>query len=101
MVDCKLLGMRPLARSGPATGHQYAKKRRRSLPLLAGALWLGGAAACAVGVQEELQLGDQYAAEGDKSMPVVHDAAVQGPLDAELQLPIGRAHVWTPVTSLS
>src|SRR5437870_12652892 len=74
--------MRPLARSGTATGHQYAKKRRRSLPLLAGALWLGGAAACAVGVQEELQLGDQYAAEVDKSMPVVHDAVVQGPLDA-------------------
>jgi beta-barrel assembly-enhancing protease len=74
--------MRPLARSGPATGHQYAKKRRRSLPLLAGALWLGGAAACAVGVQEELQLGSQYAEEVDRSMPVVHDAAVQGPLDA-------------------
>src|SRR2546422_8374327 len=85
MVDCKLLGMRPLARSGPATGHQYAKKRRRSLPLLAVALWLGGAAACAVGVQEELQLGSQYAAEVDQAMPVVHDPAVQAPLDAAVR----------------
>src|SRR3989442_14170118 len=85
MVDCNLLGMRPVARSGPATGHQYAKKRRRSLPLLAVALWLGGAAACVVGVQEELQLGSQYAAEVDQSMPVVHDPAVQGPLDAAVR----------------
>src|SRR5206468_12859911 len=91
--------MRPLARSGTATGHQYAKKRRRSLPLLAGALWLGGAAACAVGVQEELQLGDQYAAEVDKSMPVVHDVVVQGPLDAAVHPLVAvaarRALPWT------
>src|SRR5437879_11915224 len=70
-----------LTRSGPAMRNQYAKKRRRSLPLLAGALGLVGAAACAVGLQEERQLGDQYAAAVDTGMPVVHDPAVQAPLD--------------------
>src|SRR5437879_1720413 len=62
IVDCRLLAMGFLTRSGPAMRNQYAKKRRRSLPLLAGALGLVGAAACAVGVQEERQPGHQYAA---------------------------------------
>lgn len=45
------------------------------------AVSLGAPAACAVTVQQELQLGDQYAAQIDKSLPVVHDPAVQAPLD--------------------
>src|SRR2546423_13280828 len=65
--------------------NQYAKKRRRSLPLLAGGLGLVAAAACAVTVQEERQLGDQYAAVVDTAMPVVHDRAVQAPLDAAVR----------------
>src|SRR5438132_7627857 len=85
IVDCRLLAMGFLTRSGPAMRNQYAKKRRRSLPLLAGALGLVGAAACAVGVQEERQLGDQYAAAVDTGMPVVHDPAVQAPLDAAVR----------------
>src|SRR6266699_5741425 len=72
-----------LTRSGPAMRNQYAKKRRRSLPLLAGGLV--AAAACAVTVQEERQLGDQYAAAVDSAMPVVHDPAVQAPLDAAVR----------------
>src|SRR2546429_10023149 len=71
-----------LTRSGPAMRNQYAKKRRRSLPLLAAGLGLLAAAACAVSVQEERQLGDQYAAAVDTAMPVVHDPSVQAPLDA-------------------
>src|SRR5438309_1753604 len=46
-----------LTRSGPAMRNQYAKKRRRSLPLLAAGLGLLAAAACAVSVQEERSLG--------------------------------------------
>ncbi len=45
------------------------------------ALSWGGAIACAVTVQQELQLGNEYAAEIDRSLPVVHDAAVQAALD--------------------
>src|SRR5438046_9039990 len=74
-----------LTRSGPAMRNQYAMKRRRSLPLLAGGLGLVAAAACAVSVQEERQLGDQYAAAVDTAMPVVHDPAVQAPLDAAVR----------------
>src|SRR5437870_4103312 len=74
-----------LTRSGPAMRNQYAMKRRRSLPLLAGGLGLVAAAACAVSVQEERQLGDQYAAAVDTAMPVIHDPAVQAPLDAAVR----------------
>src|SRR2546430_17174732 len=78
-----------LTRSGPAMRNQYAKKRRRSLPLLAGGLV--AAAACAVTVQEERQLGDQYAAAVDTAMPVVHDPAVQAPLHAAVRPPLALA----------
>ena len=71
--------------------NQYAKKRRRSLPLLAAGLGLIAAAACAVSVQEERQLGDQYAAAVDTAMPVVHDPAVQAPLDAAVRPLVGVA----------
>src|SRR5256886_2909487 len=74
-----------LTRSGPAMRNQYAKKRRGSLPLLAAGLGLLAAAACAVSVQEERQLGDQYAAAVDTAMPVVHDPSVQAPLDAAVR----------------
>src|SRR2546430_15810965 len=65
--------------------NQYAKKRRRSLPLLAAGLGLLAAAACAVSVQEERQLGEQYAAAVDTAMPVAHDPAVQASLDAAVR----------------
>src|SRR5216117_3307688 len=54
-----------LTRSGPAMRNQYAMKRRRSLPLLAGGLGLVAAA--------------------DTAMPVIHDPAVQAPLDAAVR----------------
>ncbi len=73
-----------LLRLHQATGNQYAKKRRRSLPLLTVALTCTGAA-CAVTVQQELELGNQYAAQVDKTMPVVHDPAVQTALDEAAQ----------------
>lgn len=47
----------------------------------AAALGLSAAAACAVSIQEEIRLGDQYAAEIDKTLPVVHAPAVQAALD--------------------
>src|SRR5438876_9348492 len=80
-----------LTRSGPAMRNQYAMKRRRSLPLLAGGLGLVAAAACAVSVQEERQLGDQYAAAVDTAMPGIHDPAVQAPPDAAVRPPVAAA----------
>src|SRR5206468_11988525 len=74
-----------LTRSGPAMRNQYAKKRRRGLPLLAGGLGLIAAAACAVTVQEERHVGEQYAAGVDTATAVVHDPAVQAPLDAAVR----------------
>jgi beta-barrel assembly-enhancing protease len=60
---------------------QYAKKRRVRLPLAAAVVLLGGAAGCAVSIQEEQQLGSQYAAEVDSTMPVVRDTSVQRAID--------------------
>jgi predicted Zn-dependent protease len=48
--------------------------------LLAAAL-VFGTSACAVTVQQEIQLGTEYAAEIDKTMPVVREPAVQTALD--------------------
>ncbi|HVH68652.1 MAG TPA: M48 family metallopeptidase [Gemmatimonadales bacterium] len=63
---------------------QYAKKRRVRLPLRAALLLAAaapGAPGCAVSIQEEQQLGSQYAAEVDSTMPVVRDTTVQRALD--------------------
>src|SRR5437773_12309690 len=88
-----------VTRCGPAMRNQYVMKRRRSLPLLAGGRGLVAAAACAVSVQEERQLGDQYAAAVDTAMPVIHDPAVQAPLDAAVRPLVAAAtrrdHPWT------
>lgn len=55
------------------------------------ALGFSGAAACAVSIQEEIQLGDQYAAEIDKTLPVVHVPAVQAALDQAARPVIAEA----------
>src|SRR5262245_2052418 len=54
----------------------------------------GGAAtlACAVSMQQELQLGQDAAADVDRTMPVVHDAAVQAALDEAARPVLAVAH---------
>ncbi|MBI1966420.1 MAG: M48 family metalloprotease [Gemmatimonadetes bacterium] len=63
------------------------------------AVVLGAAVACAVSVQREIQLGADYAAEIDRTMPVVHDAAVQAALDQAvrpvLAVAVRRDLPWT------
>ena len=47
----------------------------------AAAVILRAVAACAVSVQQEIRLGQDYATEIDRTMPVVHDQAIQAALD--------------------
>ncbi|MGE0355178.1 MAG: M48 family metalloprotease, partial [Gemmatimonadales bacterium] len=55
-------------------------------------------AACAPTVQQEIQIGNQYAAEIDRSMPIVKDPAVTAALDrvvAPLRTVARRDLAWT------
>lgn len=59
--------------------------RRRRPAATASAVVLVAALACAVSVQQEVQLGQDYAAEIDRTMPVVRDPGVQATLDQAAQ----------------
>lgn len=41
-----------------------------------------GTTSCAISTQQELSVGQQYAAELDKTLPIVHDPQIQSDLDA-------------------